>query len=108
MSDLEAAESLFWELADEMISAGAAHEGTMMGTRCLRVDGEFLAMVFQKTGQLIVKLPETRVAEVVYGGSGVEFSPAGRKFGEWVAVDEVNRELWRALLEEGRDFVAPG
>lgn len=106
MDDVEAAEALFWELADEMISAAAAHEGTMMGTRCLRVDGEFLAMVFRKTGQLVVKLPEARVAEVVYSGSGSEFTPAGRKFREWVAVDEVDRDLWRALLEEGRDFVA--
>jgi len=106
MSDVEAAEVLFWALADEMISAGAAHEGTMMGMRCLRVDGEFLAMVFQKTGQLIIKLPEARVSEVIYGGSGSEFSPAGRKFREWVAVDEVDRNLWLALLEEGREFVA--
>ena len=107
MTDLEVAESLFWELADEMISAGAAHEGTMMGTRCLRVDGEFLAMVFHRTAQLVVKLPKARVSEVVYSGSGSEFSPAGRRFREWVAIDEVDRELWRSLLEEGRDFVAP-
>lgn len=106
MSQLEAAESLFWELADELIAAGAAHEGTMMGTRCVRVDGEFLAMVFHKTGQLIVKLPETRVAEVIYSNAGSEFSPAGRKFREWVAVDELNRDLWHSLLDEGREFVA--
>ena len=107
MGEAEAAESLFWELADEMISAGAAHEGTMMGTRCLRVDGEFLAMFFQKTGQLIVRLPENRVAEVIYAGSGAEFKPAGGTVREWVAVDEINRQLWRSLLEEGREFVAP-
>ncbi|MDG2112515.1 MAG: hypothetical protein P8N02_07885 [Actinomycetota bacterium] len=107
MSDLEDAESLFWELADAMISAGAAHEGTMMGTRCLRVDGEFLAMVSQKIAQLVVKLPESRVAEVIYSGSGSEFSPAGRKFREWVAVDEVDRNLWQSLLDEGRNFIAP-
>lgn len=106
MSDVDAA-SLFWDLADEMIAAGAAHEGTMMGSRCLRVDGEFLAMIFDKTGQLIVKLPEARVAEVIYSGSGSEFSPAGRKFREWVAVDEIDRDLWKSLLDEGRDFVAP-
>lgn len=106
MSDLEAAETLFWDLADEMIAAGAAHEGTMMGTRCLRVDGEFLAMVFHKTAQLIVKLPEARVSELVYSNAGHEFAPAGRKFREWVAVDERNRDMWQSLLEEGREFVA--
>jgi hypothetical protein len=100
-------EALFWELADDMIAAGLAHEGTMMGHRCLRVEGEFLAMIFPKTGQLVVKLPENRVAEVIYGGSGSEFSPAGRKFREWVAVDEIDLGLWRSLLEEGRDFVVP-
>jgi hypothetical protein len=64
-------------------------------------------MIFPKTGQLVVKLPESRVAEVVYSGSGSEFSPAGRKFREWVAVDEVDRGLWKSLLAEGRDFVTP-
>lgn len=100
-------DALFWELADEMIAAGLAHEGSMMGHRCLRVDGEFLAMIFPKTGQLVIKLPQNRVSEVIYGGSGSEFSPAGRIFREWVAVDEIDTELWRTLLEEGRDFVAP-
>lgn len=97
---------LFWALAEEMIAGGAADEGTMMGTRCLRVAGEFLAMVFHKTDQLIVKLPRDRVAEVIAAGHGMEFKPAGRVFKEWVAVTDLDEDLWRGLLEEGREFVA--
>jgi len=97
---------LFWALAEEMIAGGAADEGTMMDTRCLRVNGEFLAMVFHKTDQLIVKLPRDRVTEVIAGGHGTEFKPAGRVFKEWLAVTDRDEDQWRGMLEEGREFVA--
>jgi hypothetical protein len=93
-------------LDDELIAAGAAQEGTIMGTRCLRAEGEFVAMVFHKTDQLIVKLPSERVIELIAAGDGLSFAPAGRVFKEWLAVETVAEELWRALLDEGRDFVA--
>ena len=79
----------------------------MMGTRCLRVDGEFLAMVFHKQDRLIVKLPSARVRELIDQGEGEEFAPAGRVFSEWLSVVDESEDVWRSLLDEGREFVAP-
>jgi hypothetical protein len=49
----------------------------MMGSCCLRVDGEFTAMIHTKTGELIVKLPAGRVAELVEAGTVETFAPTG-------------------------------
>jgi hypothetical protein len=45
-----------------------------------------LASLEHRTGALLVKLPVSRVAEVIAEGSGEPFAPAGRTFREWVAV----------------------
>lgn len=100
------AETLFWELAEELQAVDARIvEGTIMSGRCLRVGKEFLALVDYKGSGLVVKLPKTRVAELIEGGEGQSFAPAGRVFKEWVSVPKPNRRRWRALLLEGIEFV---
>ena len=76
-----------------------------MGTDCLRPGGEFLAMADHRSGDLIVKLPAPRVAELVEEGIGRPFSPAGRVFKEWVSVADANERRWRELMAEARNFV---
>ena len=100
------ANELFWTLADELMEDPDVEEGTMMGTRCLRVNGAFLAMVYHKTGSLIVKLPEERVRELVASGDAEPFAPNGRVFREWASVPELDEGSWRMLLAEGRAFAA--
>jgi len=101
-----APEALFWQLADELQRKDPrVQEGTIMNGRCLRVDKEFLALVDYKGSGLVVKLPKERVAELVAGGVGKPFGPAGKIFAEWVAVPEPDRRRWKALLEEGIAFV---
>jgi hypothetical protein len=100
------AEALFWELAEELCAADPrVVEGTIMNGRCLRVGDEFLALVDYKDAGLVVKLPRTRVAELVSSGVGQPFAPAGRVFREWVSVPRPDRALWRVLLREGVAFV---
>lgn len=102
-------EDVFWELIDELMGTDERVEvGTIMGGRCARVSGEFLALVDFKGSGLVVKLPRERVAELIAAGIGQPFAPAGRVFGEWVSVPRRDRRRWRALLEEGISFVAPG
>lgn len=97
---------LFWALAAEIQAEDPrVVEGTIMSGRCLRVGDEFLALVDHKDSGLVVKLPRTRVAELVASGLGQPFSPAGRVFREWVSIPKPDRSLWRALLEEGIVFV---
>lgn len=99
---------VFWELIDELqVEDPRVEEGTIMGGRCARVAGEFLALVDFKGSGLVVKLPRERVDDLIDRGLGVPFAPAGKVFKEWVAVPERDRRRWRSLLREGVAFVAP-
>ena len=103
------ADALFWELADDlMLKDARVHEGTIMGGRCLRVGKEFLGLVDFKGSGMVVKLPKTRVAALIEEGIGRPFAPAGRIFKEWVSVPELDREVWRGLMDEGVAFVGKG
>ncbi len=100
-------EDVFWELIDELqIDDPRIEEGTIMGGRCARVDGEFLALVSYKDAGLVVKLPRERVQELIDVGVGQPFAPANRVFKEWVSVPKRDRRRWRSLLREGVEFVA--
>lgn len=100
------AETLFWKLAATLQAEdGRIVEGTIMNGRCLRVGQAFLAMVDVNGSGLVVKLPRTRVAELIQAGHGQSFAPAGRTFSEWLSVPEVDRRRWLRLLREGVEFV---
>lgn len=100
-------EDVFWELVDELRTEDPrVEEGTIMGGRCARVRGEFLALVDFKGSGLVVKLPGDRVSELINAGLGQPFAPAGRVFREWVAIPKRDRRRWRNLLREGIAFVA--
>jgi hypothetical protein len=99
-------DTLFWTLIDELAREDPrVVEGTIMGGRCARVGGEFLALADFKDSGMVVKLPRTRVDDLVASGVGRAFAPAGRVFREWVSVPEPDRDLWARLLREGVDFV---
>ncbi len=108
MSEDQSSESkteLFWDLADAMIASGVAERSTLMGSDCVRSGGEFFAMADHRTGDLIVKLPATRVAALVDAGLGSSFAPAGRVFKEWVSVADPDEGRWRELMAEALSFV---
>ncbi|MEM8902443.1 MAG: hypothetical protein AAGF02_01975 [Actinomycetota bacterium] len=94
------ADETFWDLAAPRIAAGAVVEGTMMGTRCLRRDGEFVAMIARTWEGLVVKLPPERVDELVEAGTGLSFAPNGRVFRAWLHVPDVDEAIWSGLLDE--------
>jgi hypothetical protein len=96
----------FWDLAAPLLAAGEADEGTIMGGRCLRIRGQFLAMPHHQAEGLVVKLPARRVAELVASGTGRPFTPNGRVFREWVHIPAYDASLWASLLAEARAFVS--
>jgi hypothetical protein len=79
--------------------------GTMMGFPCLRVSGAFFASCDHRRGDLIVKLSQQRVQELITAGVGKPFAPAGRTFREWVLVDGRDPARWAELIDEARSFV---
>jgi hypothetical protein len=97
-------ELLFWELADDLLREPAVTRGTMMGYPCLRNDGSFFAGVERSTDNLIVKLPQERVVELVRSGQAFALAPNGRTFREWASVPMGDRDEWLALLIEARSF----
>jgi len=98
-------EALFWRLADELLEEPAVTRSTMMGFPCVRLRGQFFACVDRRTGDLVVKVPPARVAELVAEGIGLPFAPNGRLFRAWVAIPIRDDEEWSALLDEARAFV---
>ena len=100
-------DALFWDLAQPLLASGVAEEGEVMRSPCLRVHGEFLALPEYRTGDLVVKLPAERVAELIADGVGLSFAPAKRVFKEWVQVPGRDAALWSQLLDEGVAFVSP-
>lgn len=100
-------EDRFWELAEPLLlTRVGVTRSTMMGFPCLRINGGFFASLDRKNGQMVVKLPEARVTELVASGATFPFTPAGRTFREWAAIPSSASDTWPALLEEALAFVA--
>ncbi|GMQ94547.1 MAG: hypothetical protein BMS9Abin12_2042 [Acidimicrobiia bacterium] len=103
----DAEHEIFWSVADEFIATGQVEEGTMMGHHCLRSTkgGGFVATIERSSGDLVVKLPRTRVGELIESDEGREFAPEGKVFREWVAVSAERTDQWPSLIEESIAFV---
>lgn len=99
-------EELFWDLVQPMYEDPAVRRSTMMGLPCVRLDGRFFASLDRRTGALLVKLPQQRVGQLIAGGHGQPFAPAGRVFREWVAIPQPDRRRRRSLLVEARRHAA--
>ena len=96
----------FWETCAPLMAAEQLVEGTIMGGPCIRTpSGEFVGMPHHKGSGIVVKLPRDRVAELIDGGTGQSFAPAGKVFKEWVLVEDHDEALWASLLEESIAFV---
>jgi hypothetical protein len=93
-------DEMLWAAAAPLLAGPGVERGTMMGSACVRVHGEFAAMVHVKTGELILKLSEPRVIALAAAGAGERFAPNGRVFREWLAVPVVRFDQWSALIGE--------
>ena len=103
-TDANARETLFWELAEQLLAEPCVTRSTMMGYPCLRANDAFFACIERGTGHLIVKLPALRVSALVATGQALPFAPNGRAFREWAAFPGADPDEWSALLAEARSF----
>lgn len=81
--------------------------GGGFGRSALRVRGKIFAMHVR--GGLVVKLPRTRVDELIAAGAGVHFDAnKGTPMKEWLRVDPAAPLDWRDLAREALAFVRDG
>jgi hypothetical protein len=101
-----------WEaLVTTMLAEGGATYGNegraqrAFGSTSLKTGGKIFAMLVKD--RLVVKLPASRVVELVADGTGERFDPGhGRIQQEWLSVRGDDPEEWRALADESEAFVA--
>jgi len=99
-------EDRFWAVAAPLLDLPGISRSTMMGLPCLRVNTKFFGSFDPKTGDLLVKLPERRVDELVDDRVAHAFAPAGRRFRQWAAIAPDREDEWESLLGEALEFVA--
>jgi hypothetical protein len=106
---MPSADALFARLVeryrdDSQVTLPVAEGARGFGDSALKVGGRIFAMVTR--GDLVVKLPRTRVDELVGRGVGSPFDAGkGRPMKEWVAVAPEHGERWPELADEARKFV---
>jgi hypothetical protein len=100
------AERLFEQLAVRLLADPAVGQGTGFGSAPgLRVGGKIFAML--RGADLVVKLPEAHVDQLVGSGTGAPFDPRGdgRRMREWAAIPERHGDQWDQLADEALAFV---
>lgn len=99
-------DTMFEAVAGRMEEERAGVErGRIMHSVGLKTAGKFFA--FARKGELVVKLPAGRVAELVMSGAGWPFDAGkGRPMKEWVCLGPADEMACAAYVEEARTFVA--
>jgi hypothetical protein len=100
-------EQRYSALVDEFLRRPeVAQEGKGFGSSAWKVNGRIFVML-SSAGEFVVKLPRTRVDELVATGDGERFDPGhGRVMKEWLALHDDSKQVWAALATEALDFVS--
>ena len=98
-------DAAFDAIAAALLPQPDIEEGTGFGANPgLRTGGHIFAMLVR--GELVVKLPADRCAELVAAGSAELFEVGRRRMREWVRIREVDEARWRQLAHDARTHVA--
>ena len=82
--------------SDVTVLSGRGAQGIKLGKK--------LVVMFMK-GDLLVKLPEERVSEIIAAGDGEPYDPGtGKPMKNWVLVRETRRDLWIKYAEEAKGY----
>ena len=81
--------------------------GSGFGRSALRYQGRIFAMLVR--GQLVVKLPASRMTALIRSGNGTAFDAnKGTPMREWLSLDPGSELDWLALATEALDFARAG
>ena len=96
----------FADLVDQLVGGPGVtppRGGSGFGRSALRWEGKIFAMLVR--GRLVVKLPASRVGELVAVGDGVRFDAnKGTPMKEWFSLDPGSGLAWEPLAREALDF----
>lgn len=107
MSGTASQAALFESLCDEYAGKTGVtvpDGGSGFGSNAIKINKSIFAMLVNE--RLVVKLPATRVAELISAGDGVPFDAGkGKPMKEWVGLT-VDDDACRNLVAEAMAFVA--
>ena len=97
---------LFDRVAERQLRDPAIERGKMLQATGLKTAGKFFAFVSSR-GELVVKLPEQRVTELIARGTGSPLNPrgTGRPMREWVCLMPRDARTCARYVDEARKFV---
>jgi hypothetical protein len=91
-----------WQDLVATAEGGPVTRGTMFGSQGLRTGTKYFAIWWHE--QLVVKLPTSRITELVAAGHGSPFEPMpGRAMNGWLVVE--GTPDWGSLVSEARAHV---
>ena len=102
--DHDPAIALFAAVAAQLGETWIPSDSMKFGSNALRVDGEIYAALTRKR-HLLLKLPPTRVAELLDDGRAAPMESGGRVMRGWITLAPDAAELWIPLSKEARKFV---
>jgi hypothetical protein len=106
MSGTDSHAALFDSLCDEYAGVSAVTVpggGGGFGSNAIKINKSIFAMLVDD--RLVVKLPATRVTELISSGDGVPFDAGkGKPMKEWVGLT-VDDDICRELVAEAMRFV---
>ena len=102
----DAAAATFAGLASRLRGVPGVEERTAFRSPGLTVGGKIFAMLVG--GELVVKLPADRCADLVAAGGARPFTSGRRRMREWVVLEgDPEPARWDALVDEALAFVRP-
>jgi TfoX/Sxy family transcriptional regulator of competence genes len=100
-------EERFDDLVDELLATDGVSPpspGGGFGSSALRIQNKIFAMLVR--GRLVVKLPKSRVDELVGAGEGDHFDAnKGKPMKEWLNLSPASELNWSAIAHESLEFV---
>ena len=105
MTDREPAAALLARLAAPYLTRPGVAWGRMFSTDGLSLRGKIFAVV-NHSGNLMVKVPESRADELDASGVAPRMVMRGREMREWVEMPlERGEAAWSDLLAEAHDYL---
>lgn len=92
------------KIAEMLAREPGAEISTMMKTPCLRFNGDFVAMMFERADSLIVKLSADRVDALIESGIGLEFNFTKKTFKQWVLIPRHYEDDFEAYMREALEY----